>query len=399
MHSVATVVVAAGEGRRLGAGLPKALVPLLGKPLFVRSLEALAGVPGLVGQVLVVPAGEEERFRAALGADAAALRVVAVVAGGARRQDSAAAGFAAVPADTDVILIHDAARPLVPAADVAAVAAAAARDGAAIAVAPVTDTLKRVAADGSSVRETVPRAHLRRALTPQGFRRAVYAAALARAVAEGWDVTDDASMVERAGGSVTLVDADGRNLKVTTPEDLAMAATLLGAGGGAATRVGHGWDRHRLVEGRPLRLGGVAVPFGKGLLGHSDGDVLLHAVADAVLGAAGLGDLGDHFPSTDARWKDGDSATFLRHAVAAAAAAGWAPCNVDATVIAEEPRLGPHRAAMTASLAALLGLRAEDVNVKAKSAEGLGPVGTGEAMEAHAVVLLRAMSAGRGASS
>lgn len=390
MHTIATVLVAGGEGRRLGASVPKALVPLGGRPLFLRALEALAGLPGLAGQVVVTPPGMESRFRDALGDAASALRVVAVVPGGARRQDSAAAGFAAVPPSASLVLVHDAARPFVPAADAVAVADAASRDGAALLVAPVVDTLKRVGPDGSAVLETVPRADLRRALTPQGFRREVYASALARAVAGGWEVTDDASMVERAGGAVTAVPGDPSNVKVTTPDDLARAERwLAGDGGTDAFRVGHGWDRHRLVEGRPLRLGGVTVPHGRGLLGHSDGDVLLHAVADAVLGAAGLGDLGVRFPSSDPRWKDADSSVFLREAVAAAAAAGWRPVNVDATVVAEEPRLGPHREAMRRSLAGLLDLPEDAVNVKAKTAEGLGPVGTGEAMEAHAVATVR----------
>jgi 2-C-methyl-D-erythritol 4-phosphate cytidylyltransferase len=225
--AVATVVVAGGEGRRLRARVPKAFVRLRGRPLFLWSLERLAAVPGLVGQVLVLPPdriAQADRWKR----DFARLRVTAVVAGGARRQDSAAAGFRAIPADAKVVLVHDAARPLVRADDAARVAAAAAKDGAALLAAPVTDTLKREG-DASRVRETVPRAGLWRAMTPQGFRREVYAAALEAVRPDDPEATDDAALAERAGVAPTLVPGDPWNLKVTTPEDLRTVEALLSA--------------------------------------------------------------------------------------------------------------------------------------------------------------------------
>lgn len=228
MPAVATVVVAAGEGRRLGAAGPKAFVPLAGRPLFLHSLERLSGVPGLVEQVLVVPPGSAGEVERRHGAALRRLRVSRVVEGGERRQDSAAAGFAALSARVEVVLIHDAARPLVTAADAARVAGAAARDGAALLAVPLADTLKREGPAGR-VGETLERRGLWRALTPQGFRREVYAAALERARgAGGAEATDDASLVERAGGAVTLVEGDPRNLKVTTAADLAVLEALLG---------------------------------------------------------------------------------------------------------------------------------------------------------------------------
>jgi 2-C-methyl-D-erythritol 4-phosphate cytidylyltransferase len=232
MPTVASVVVAAGEGRRLGAGGPKAFVLLGGRALFLHSLERLVGVPGLAEQVLVVPPGSAAEVRGRWGAEFGRLRVTQVVEGGARRQDSAAAGFRAVSERAEVVLIHDAARPLVRTEDAARVAEAAARDGAALLAARLSDTLKREGPAGR-VAATVERGGLWRAQTPQGFRREVYAAALARAEREGAEVTDDAALVERAGGTVALVEGDPSNLKVTTEADLRAAEAILAAPGGA----------------------------------------------------------------------------------------------------------------------------------------------------------------------
>jgi 2-C-methyl-D-erythritol 4-phosphate cytidylyltransferase len=228
MPTVATVIVAAGEGRRLGAG-PKAFVALAGRALFLHSLERLSGVPGLIEQVLVVPAGEKARVEEEFAADLRRLKVSRVVEGGARRQDSAAAGFRAVSAKAEVVLIHDAARPLVLAADAARVAEAAAREGAALLAVPLADTLKREGPKGR-VAETLDRRGLWRAATPQGFRRAVYAAALERAGRDGPEATDDAMLVERAGGAVALVEGDPSNLKITTVADLRAAEAILREG-------------------------------------------------------------------------------------------------------------------------------------------------------------------------
>ncbi len=231
MPIVASVVVAAGEGRRLGAAGPKAFVPLAGRALFLHSLERLAGVPGLLEQVLVVPRGAVARAEGEWGDELRRLRVTRVVEGGARRQDSAAAGFRALSPRVEVVLVHDAARPLVRTADAARVAEAAARDGAALLAVPLADTLKREG-PGGRVAATLERTGLWRAQTPQGFRREVYAAALERAARDGAEVTDDAALVERAGGAVAIVEGDPSNVKVTTEADLRAAEGVLAGGGG-----------------------------------------------------------------------------------------------------------------------------------------------------------------------
>ncbi|HEU4396078.1 MAG TPA: 2-C-methyl-D-erythritol 4-phosphate cytidylyltransferase [Planctomycetota bacterium] len=231
MATVASVVVAAGEGRRLGAGAPKAFVSLAGRAMFLHSLEALAAVPGLAEQVLVVPPGSAAEARGRWGSEFGRLRVSAVVEGGARRQDSAAAGFRALSPAAEIVLVHDAARPLLRTEDAARVAEAAGREGAALLAVPISDTLKREGAE-RRVAETLDRRGLWRAQTPQGFRREVYAAALARAERDGTDATDDAALVESAGGAVVLVEGDGSNLKVTTEADLRRAERALAAGGG-----------------------------------------------------------------------------------------------------------------------------------------------------------------------
>jgi 2-C-methyl-D-erythritol 4-phosphate cytidylyltransferase/2-C-methyl-D-erythritol 2,4-cyclodiphosphate synthase len=390
--TVATIVVAAGAGNRLGAGGPKAFVHLAGRPMFLHSLERLSALPGLVEQVLVVPPGRVEEARTRWTADLERYRVSHVVEGGARRQDSAAAGFRATSSAVEIVLVHDAARPLVRTEDAARVAEAAGREGAALLAIPLSDTLKREGAAGRAA-GTVERDGLWRAQTPQGFRREVYAAALARAEKDGAEATDDAALVERTGVAAVLVPGHPSNLKVTTGDDLRAAEAALAAAGGGAmageSRVGMGWDLHRLVPGRKFVLGGVAIPHPRGPLGHSDADPLLHALADAVLGAAGLGDLGEHFPPVDPQWKDADSRVLLGKAVEAARAKGLAPANADCVVVTEEPRLGPFKASIRKAVAEALGLPEEAVNIKAKSAEGLGPVGAGEAIETYAVVLMR----------
>jgi 2-C-methyl-D-erythritol 4-phosphate cytidylyltransferase/2-C-methyl-D-erythritol 2,4-cyclodiphosphate synthase len=304
------------------------------------------------------------------------------VPGGARRQDSVRRGVEALGlAAGDVVAIHDGARPFVPPADVAAVVAAAAEDGAALLVGPVVDTVKRVRRD-RTVRGTVRREELARALTPQAFRVSVLRAAW-RAAGEG-EWTDEAALVEAAGGSVRAVAGDPRNVKVTRPEDLALLSGVFPR----ESRTGQGVDVHPFAAGRRLFLCGVEIPGEPGLAGHSDADAALHAVTDAVLGACGAGDIGEHFPPSDERWRDAPSDRFLRHAVALAGRDGWRVTHCDVTLLAERPRIAPHREAMRARLAELLGVDVDRASVKATTSEGLGFVGRGEGIVALAVVTL-----------
>jgi 2-C-methyl-D-erythritol 4-phosphate cytidylyltransferase/2-C-methyl-D-erythritol 2,4-cyclodiphosphate synthase len=289
----------------------------------------------------------------------------------------------------DWVLVHDAARCLLQPGDVAALLDACRDDpvGGVLAL-PLADTLKQADASGR-VLATLPRDDKWLAQTPQMFRLGVLARALQAHEATGFaGITDEASAVEALGLAPRLVRGRTHNIKLTYPEDFAVAQALLSTTEPAPWRVGEGWDVHALVPGRRLVLGGVEIAHERGLLGHSDADALLHAITDALLGAAGLGDIGTWFADTDERYRDADSMALLARVAAEVRARGWQPVNVDATVVAQAPRLGPYRAAMQANVARAVGVAASAVNVKAKTAERLGPVGQGLAIEARAVVLL-----------
>ncbi|MEW6693375.1 MAG: 2-C-methyl-D-erythritol 4-phosphate cytidylyltransferase [Pseudomonadota bacterium] len=381
------LVPAAGSGSRAGLAGPKQYHRLAGRRVIDHTLAALTAVPALVGVAVVLapddptPLGDGERVRA--------WRV-----GGATRAESVFNGLQALASAGarahDWVLVHDAARCLVRPADIAALIEACRDDpvGGLLAM-PLADTLKDGASDGR-VEHTLPREGKWLAQTPQMFRLGALRAALQRHQASGFaGITDEASAIEHTGARPRLVRGHAQNIKVTYPEDFAVAEALLQAGAAPAWRVGEGWDVHALVPGRRLVLGGVEIPFGRGLLGHSDADALLHAITDALLGAAGLGDIGTWFPDTDARFEGADSGQLLQAAAAAVRERGWQPVNVDATVVAQAPRLGPYRAAMQDRIARCLGVPPDAVNVKAKTAERLGPVGQGLSIEARAVVLLQ----------
>ena len=378
MH-VSAIIAAGGRGERFGGGRPKQLLTLGGAPILQRSVNALLDHPRVRDMVVALPpelaASPPEYLR---GRD----KPLVVVEGGARRQDSVARAFARVPDGADIVVIHDAARPLVSADLIERTVAAAIEAGAAVAAVRATDTVKRGDASGLVV-ETLPRQHVYLAQTPQAFRVAVLRDALAIAA----DATDEATLAERAGHRVRLVEGDLSNVKITTPADLSAAERSVSAGA-PAVRIGQGYDLHRLVPGRPLVLGGVTVPFELGLMGHSDADVVCHAVTDAVLGAAGLGDIGRHFPDTDPRWKGADSVALLAAACALVREAGYGVVNVDVTVIAERPKLAPHAEAMRRNLAGALACAVEQVSVKAKTNEGVESMGAGTSMAAHAVALI-----------
>lgn len=368
------LILAAGSGTRFGGALPKQFLPLAGVAILQRSIAAFVASPRIRRVVVVGDAAAIQRHCPAVAERR-------VVAGGFTRQASARAGLEALAEDApDAVLIHDAARPLVPARVIDSVCDALAEGAEAVIPAlPVTDTLK--AAHDGVVERTVPRQGLHRVQTPQGFR---YDAILAahRTVRLS-DCTDDAGLAEAAGITVRLVAGAEENLKVTTREDLARAEALLT--GRLLPRVGTGFDVHRFSPGRPLILCGVAVPHPLGLAGHSDADVGIHALCDAIYGALGEGDIGTAFPPTDARWKDADSAMFLRHAAGRVAARGGRILHADVTLICETPKIAPHAAAMRNRLAELMGIEAASVSVKATTTEGLGFTGRSEGVAAQAV--------------
>jgi 2-C-methyl-D-erythritol 4-phosphate cytidylyltransferase/2-C-methyl-D-erythritol 2,4-cyclodiphosphate synthase len=382
---VAAVVVAAGRGERLGAP-DKVLLPLARRPMLAWSLAALERAQ-TIGTVVVVAGPHTHEAIARLVRDAGYGKVRSIATGGERRQDSVAAGLTALPDGIQIVVIHDGARPLAEPDLFDRLAMAAAEHGAAIAAAPVADTLKRVA-EGSVI-GTVDRSGLWAAQTPQAFQVETLRRVMASATET---VTDEARLCEIAGIAVAVVPASPANLKVTHPEDIAVADALLRARTGtisqAAPRTGIGYDAHRFAPGRRLVLGGVEIPHALGLAGHSDADVLLHAIADAVLGAAALGDIGQHFPPGDDRFRDADSQDLLRQAVALARLAGWVSANADATLIAEAPRIAPYVPQMRERIAACLDIDPNAVGVKATTNEGLGAIGRGEGVAALATVTL-----------
>jgi 2-C-methyl-D-erythritol 4-phosphate cytidylyltransferase/2-C-methyl-D-erythritol 2,4-cyclodiphosphate synthase len=377
---VSAIIAAGGRGIRFGADRPKQLLSLAGQPILQRTIDAFLRSDRVQDIVVALPAdlvaSPPEYLRHPR---------VETVTGGERRQDSVANAFARVTARADVVVIHDAARPCVSRALIERTVDAAAAFGAAIAALPARDTVKRADRDRIIV-STLPRHEIYLAQTPQAFRTAVLRDALA--LASGAEATDEAALAEQAGHRVHLVEGDPRNLKITMPDDLAMAEALLGAATTAALRIGNGYDLHRLVAGRPLVLGGVTIPFDKGLDGHSDADAVCHAVTDAILGAAGAGDIGRHFPDTDPAWKDANSMELLRRAASLVRDAGFAIVNVGVVVIAQKPKLLPFVDAMSGNVAAALGIARGEVSVKGKTNEGVDSMGAGESIAVHAVALL-----------
>lgn len=365
----AALIVAAGKGERAGRTLPKQFSPLAGRPMLAWSHAALSGHPAIDDVVVVIGAGQEALLTEALPG-------TAYVIGGATRRESVRLGLAAVQ-DADRILVHDAARPFVsPLVIDRLLGALEAHDGATPAL-PVADTI--VSADGANV----PRAGLSRVQTPQAFRYRMLENAHLQWTGE--EPTDDAQMVRALGGTVALVQGDAMLEKVTLPEDFAAAEARIGW----ETRTATGFDVHRLVGGEELWLGGVNIPHNQGLSGHSDADVALHALTDALLGTIAAGDIGQHFPPSDPQWRGAESGQFLQHAAKLIAARGGQISFVDVTIICEAPKIGPHREAIRIRVAELLALSTDRISVKATTSERLGFTGRGEGIAAQAAATVR----------
>jgi 2-C-methyl-D-erythritol 4-phosphate cytidylyltransferase/2-C-methyl-D-erythritol 2,4-cyclodiphosphate synthase len=375
------IIVAAGRGERLGGSTPKALVDLGGRSLLRRSAEALAACSDVGALIVVAPAGFERQARADVSATG---KLRAVVTGGDTRQDSVTAGLARTVERDEIVLVHDAARPFIDAELVTRVIEGARAHGAAIPLAPVVDTIKVV--KSGRVGRTIDRAQLGSAQTPQGFNREALLKAYSSAARSGVALTDEAMAMEHEKHPVTAVPGSARNFKVTTPEDLERARQIVTPG--FAPRAGLGFDAHRLVPNRRLMLGGIEVPGALGLEGHSDGDVLLHALCDALLGAASLGEIGSLFPSTNRKLKGASSDRFVAEVRTRLKASRFSIVNIDATLIAERPRLAPHLSAMKENVARLLDLEPDQVSIKVKSTDALGAIGRGEGIAAQVLALL-----------
>jgi 2-C-methyl-D-erythritol 4-phosphate cytidylyltransferase/2-C-methyl-D-erythritol 2,4-cyclodiphosphate synthase len=372
------LVVAAGRGTRYGGDAPKQYAPLLGRPVLRRAVDCLLAHPGIDAVRVVAHAEDRDAYvRATAG-----LSLLPPVDGGATRQDSVRIGLESLEDDPpDIVAIHDAARPFVPAPVIDRLLNAMQSAPAAIAALPLADTLKRAEA-GDLVAATVPRDELWRAQTPQMFRFADILSAHRRAQASGQSFTDDAAVAENAGLPVRLVPGAAELMKITTPEDLARAERWLA--GGHESRVGQGFDVHRFGPGHHVMLCGLRIEHTRGLVGHSDADVGLHAMTDALLGAIGAGDIGTHFPPSEPEWRDASSAVFLAHAAALLRERGGEIVQIDATLICEAPKIGPHRARMAERVAEIAGISAERVSIKATTTEGLGFTGRGEGIAALA---------------
>ncbi len=369
----AALIVAAGRGQRFGGDGPKQYAPLRGEPLLRRTLRAFADHAG-VGDIAVAIHPDDHALFAEAARD---IPRVFAVPGGAARQDSVRLGLEALAAkQPDAVLIHDGARPMVSPGLIDRVIAGLRTAEGALPATPVIDTLKRV--DSGTVVATVARENLMRAQTPQGFRFPAILAA--HRTFAGETLTDDATVMERAGHPVIIVPGDETNIKITTMDDLMRANALL-----SETRTGSGFDVHKFGPGDAVMLCGVSVPHSQGLVGHSDADVALHAATDAILGAIGAGDIGQHFPPSDPKWRGAASHQFLRHAHELLIARGGQLVHLDVTIICERPKVGPHRDAMVNAMAAILGVTQDRVSVKATTTEGLGFTGRQEGIAAQAL--------------
>lgn len=389
MGGTAVIVVAAGSGKRFGSEVPKQYLVLNGASVIRHCVQTFNDHPDIDIVQPVIRMSDLDDLTAALNG----LEYAPAVEGGEERQDSVRNGLAAlIDMKPDRVLIHDGARPLVDFAMLDRLLAALETSSAVIPVIPVVDTLKRTDSSGTII-DTVNRENLWRAQTPQGF---LYVdLSLAHVEAVGRALTDDAAVMEAAGHSVRIVQGDENNIKVTSPEDLARLEAIMSPSEKSVTksaklpfRVGSGYDVHRTEPGTEIILGGVTIPSDVSLMGHSDADVALHAITDAILGAIAMGDIGSHFPPSDERWRGASSDQFLGHACGLMSDAGYALGNIDLTIICERPKVGPHRDTIRRRIAEIARIDVDAVSVKATTTEKLGFTGRGEGIAAEALVLV-----------
>lgn len=393
MEKLNVIIAAAGKGTRLGMGMNKAFVKLAGVPIIVHNLRQLNNLPDLGTVFIVVGSGElteAEKMLKKYQTGYFPLVRWQLVAGGRQRQDSVANALAQIKEKTGWIAVHDGARPFAASELFAEVWSTARKTGAAIAAVPCKDTIKEVNPE-KLVNATLERSRLWAVQTPQIFSLELLRKAYAQLQKAGNMVTDDAGAVEQIGGKVAVVMGNYKNIKITTPDDLILGEAFIKGAANMADNihVGSGFDVHRLVPDRKLILCGVTIPYTLGLLGHSDADVALHALMDAMLGAAGLGDIGKLFPDTDPAFKDADSMVLLKEVIGKLQEAGWQVNNADVTIIAQKPKLASYREAMEKNLSNILHLTEDAINVKATTTEQLGFTGRGEGIASQAVVTIK----------
>lgn len=376
------IILAAGQGRRVGANINKVFLSIAGKTVLEHTFSAFRRAACFDGIIIVCKSGER-RYVERLAASVFQ-RGYTLVFGGPERQDSVQNALAVIPEDVSIIAVHDGARCLVHPSFINKCVKSAVRYGSGVAGKRATDTVKTLS--GDEITQTLNRDHIALVETPQVFRAELLRRAYRAAAQDGFRGTDDASLVERLGVRPRLVVTHRTNLKITQRSDFRLGEYYLM--NDSSFRVGHGYDAHRFTAGRPLVLGGVAIPWEQGLDGHSDADVLIHAIIDALLGAAGLPDIGSVFPDTDERFRGASSIALLEDAGKMLRQQGYIPGNIDATLVMQQPKIGPYRAEMARNIADALGIADERVNVKATTTEGMGFAGRGEGAAAHAVCML-----------
>ncbi|MBQ6568754.1 MAG: 2-C-methyl-D-erythritol 2,4-cyclodiphosphate synthase [Clostridia bacterium] len=382
---VTAIIVAAGNSTRMGTGYSKQFIMLGSKPVIAHTLIAFEKCL-LINEIIVVAREQDKEQILAAARDNNIKKLSAVVKGGDTRQQSVAGGIAAADENCRYFAIHDGTRPLVTREVIERAVACAVETGAASAAVKVKDTVKQ-ADENQKITATVDRSMLWAVQTPQVFEKELYLKAMRKAAEDGLDFTDDCQLIEHIGVPVMLSQGDESNIKLTTPQDISLAKSLI-CNGGSTLRIGHGYDVHKLVEGRRLIMGGVDIPHERGLLGHSDADVLCHAISDALLGAAAMGDIGGMFPDTDPAFKNADSIKLLTEVAGALRGRGYEIANIDATIIAQAPKMKPHIDKMRENIARACGIETACVSVKATTEEGLGFTGTKEGISAHAVCLI-----------